>query len=208
MVAGKLCDFKVKLLSVYQRDLPEANDEWAKGLGADSLVDLQSKIKKNLAEEKMFHEEQRLEAEMLEKIVTQANISEIPEILIDNEAHRMVHEFEHSLGEQGLDFADYLKSLKKEEKDIIQEFKPRAVERVKTSLVMREIAETEKIMASPEELKAETEKILEQVRGLPAGKAGNRETEDNIKAEGYQHYLETIIRNRKVVEMLKKEIIK
>lgn len=197
MVAGKICDFKVKLLSVFQRDLPELTDDWAKGLGANGLEDLKLKIKKNLEDEKMFHEEQRWEIEMLNKIVGQAEISEIPEILTENEAHRMVHEFEHSIAEQGLNFNDYLKSLKKEEKDIIEEFKPKALERVKTSLVIKEIAELEKIEASTEELKQETEKILEQIKG-------NREAEDNIKAEGYQQYLQTIIRNRKVVEMLKK----
>lgn len=201
MMAGKICDFKVKLLSVYQRDLPALTDEWAKNLGAESIKDLGFRIKKNLEDEKMFHEEQRLEIEMLNKIVAQTEFSEIPELLIESEAHRMVHEFEYSIAEQGLNFADYLKSLKKEEKDVVQEFKPKALERVKTSLVIKEIAELEKIEANSDELKQETEKILEQVRG-------NREAEDNIKSEGYQQYLQTIIRNRKVVEMLKKKCLK
>ena len=32
--------------------------------------------------------------------------------------------------------------------------------------------------------------------------------EDNIKSEGYQSYLKTIIRNRKIIDLLKKESIK
>ena len=82
-----------------------------------------------------------------------------------------------------------------------EEFKPKAEERVKTSLVLKEIAETEKIEATPDDLQKETEKILEQVKG-------NQEAEANIRGEGYQHYLTTVIRNRKVIEMLKARIVR
>ncbi len=200
MVAGKLCDFKVKLLAVYNRELPELNDEWAKTLGAEKFEDLRSKIRKGMEDEKKFYEEQKIEIEMLKKIVEQTEFSEIPEVLIDNEAHRMLHEFEDNISHQGLNFEDYLKNIKKEKKDLEQEFKPKAIERVKTSLVIKEIAEAEKIEASEEEIKQETEKILAQVKD-------DKKAEENIKSEGYKQYLQTIVRNRKVIEMLKSQII-
>lgn len=196
IVAGKLCDFKVKMLSVYQRDLPEATNEWSKVLGAESIEDLKLRIKKNLLEEKMFHEEQRLEVEMLNKIIEQTEFSEIPDVLIDNEAQRMTHEFEDSIESQGLNFEEYLKNIKKEKKDLEEEFKPKASERVKASLVIKEIADKESITVSDEELQKETEKILAQVKD-------NQEAQNNIKSEGYQQYLKTVVRNRKVIEMLK-----
>lgn len=201
MVAGKLCEFKVKLLSVFNRELPQATDEWSKGLGAENVQDLRLKIRNNLLDEQKFHEEQRVEIELLNQITAKTEFSEIPEVLIQSEAHRMVHEFESSISEQGLKFADYLLNIKKSEHDLEQDFHPKAEERVKTSLVLKEIAETEKIEATPEDLQKETEKILEQVKG-------NAEAEENIKGEGYRHYLTTVIRNRKVIEMLKKETIK
>ncbi|MDP2586230.1 MAG: trigger factor [Candidatus Komeilibacteria bacterium] len=201
MVAGKNCDFKVKLLSVYDRQLPPATDDWAKTLGAKDLNGLTADIKKNLADEQKFHEEQRVETELLNKIVEQAEFSEIPEVLVESEAHRMVHEFSDSITQQGLDFNNYLANIKKAEKDLVEDFKPKAMDRVKTSLVIKEIADAEKIEASPAEIKAETEKILTQV-------AGNQEAADNITSEGYQHYLQTILRNKQVIEMLKKECVK
>ncbi len=200
MVAGKICDFKVKLSAVYQRDLPELTDEWAKELGAASLEDLRAKIKKNLEDEQKFHEEQRLEMELLTKLTEQTEFSGIPEVLIEAEANRMVHEFGDSISQQGLDFSDYLNNIKKSEQTLVAEFRPKALERVKTSLVIREIAEIEKIEASQEELQDETFKILEQIKG-------NREAEENIKGEGYQHYLRTVVRNRKVIERLKQECL-
>ena len=201
MVAGKKCDFKVKLLSVFNRELPEMTDNWAKELGASSLEDLKNKIKENLEAEKKFQEEQRLEMELLEKVVKQVEISEIPENLIQSEAHRMIHEFEDSIIGQGLNFDDYLKNIKKERHDLEKEFRPKAEDRVKTSIVIKEIADSEKVGAGDKEIEEETEKILKQVKG-------NREAEDNIRSEGYKGYLKTIIRNRKVIEMLKQECLK
>ena len=201
MTAGKVCDFKVKMLAIYDRELPEANDDWAKTLGADNVEDLKTKIRKNLADEQMFHEEQRLETEMLNKIVAQAVFSEIPEVLVESEAQRMVQEFSDSITQQGLDFNNYLVNIKKAENDLVADFKPKALDRVKTSLVIKEIADQEKIEVTEADLKAETEKILTQV-------AGNQEAIGNITSEGYQHYLRTVLRNRQVIEMLKKECLK
>ena len=176
-------------------------DNWAKELGASSLEDLKNKIKENLEAEKKFQEEQRLEMELLEKVVKQVEISEIPENLIQSEAHRMIHEFEDSIIGQGLNFDDYLKNIKKERHDLEKEFRPKAEDRVKTSIVIKEIADSEKVGAGDKEIEEETEKILRQVKG-------NRGAEDNIRSEGYKGYLKTIIRNRKVIEMLKQECLK
>jgi len=200
MLSGKMCDFKVKVLSVYERTLPEVNDDWVKTLGASNVTDLKTKIKDNLSQEQSFQIEQKAEMEMLNKIVEQTEFSEIPEVLVENEAHRMVHEFEDSIESQGLSFTDYLASIKKEEKDLTAEFKPKALERVKASLVIKEIADNEKVEAIPEELQKETEQILTQVKDNP-------EAEANIKSEGYQHYLQTVVRNRKVIKILKSIIL-
>jgi len=200
MVAGKICDFKVKLLSVFNRELPELTDEWAKNMGGDKLEDLKKKIKENLTSEQQFHNEQKSEIEMLQKIIEQTKFSEIPDVLIHSESHRMIHEFEDGITNQGINFDDYLKRLNKEKHDLEAEFKPKAIVRVKTSLVIREIAEKEQIEVSDKELLAETEKILSQVKD-------NKEAESNIQSLGYQEYLKTIIRNRKVVEILKQEIV-
>jgi len=198
-VAGKVCDVQVKVLSVFQRELPKVTDDWAKTMGLENVQDLRVKIKKNLEEEKMFHEEQRVELELLKKIVEQTEFAEIPEILIESEAHRMVHEFEDSITRQGLKFDDYLKDIKKEQKDLAEEFKPRALERVKTSLVIKKIAEKENIQTEEKEIEEELKRIESQVE--------SEEAKGNIRTEGYKQYVSTIVRNRKVIEMLKEKII-
>jgi len=201
MVAGKQCDFKIKLLAVYQQDLPQLTDDWAKGLGAESVTDLKSKIRKNLTDEKQSYEDQRTETELLKKIVANCEFSEIPQNLTESETHRMFHEFADSITAQGIVMADYLKSLNKTAEEIQTSFRPKAEERVKTSIVIKEIGDIEKIEVTDEELNKETESILLQVKGNP-------EAEANIKTAGYRQYLKTIVRNKKVLDLLKQECIK
>ncbi|MBU1131544.1 trigger factor [Patescibacteria group bacterium] len=200
MVAGKLCDFKVKMLNVYKRELPEVTDEWAKSVGAENIQNLKSKIKKNLEDEKKFHEEQRAEIEMLKKIIEQTEFSDIPDVLVENEAHRMVHEFADSISQQGLNFDDYLKNINKDKKQLEEEFRPKALERVKTSLIIKEIAEQENILPKDKEIEEELKRIESQI--------DSEEAKRNIRSDGYKQYVTTIVRNRKVIEMLKSLIIR
>lgn len=199
MVADKLCDFKVKMLNVYKRELLEVTDEWVKTVGAENIQDLRSKINKNLGDEKTFHEEQRIEIEMLKKIMEQTEFSDIPDVLVENEAHRMLHEFEDSISQQDLNFDEYLKNIKKEKKELEEEFKPKALERVKISLIIKEIAEKENIKAEDKEIEEELGRIESQV--------DSEEAKRNIRSEGYRQYVGAIVRNRKVIEMLKSQCI-
>ena len=195
MVAGKKCEFKVKVLSVFQRELPEANDEWATTLGAKDLADLKEKIRKNYEDEKTAHEEQRAEMELLNKIVEKSEFTEIPELLIDNEAHRMVHEFADSISYQGINFDDYLKSIKKSHDDLEKDFRPKALERTKVSLIIREISAIEKIQVTDEEINKELDTISSQV--------DSEEAKNNVRSDGYRQYVSSIIRNQKTIEKLK-----
>ena len=103
-------------------------------------------------------EEQRSEGEAIQEIIKSATFTEIPEVLIDSEIHKMIHELEHSVNNQGLDLAGYLKSINKTHEDLHQDFDKQATERVKAALVLRQVAQENKIEASDEEIKAEVEK--------------------------------------------------
>jgi trigger factor len=199
MVAGKKCEFKVKVLAVYKQELPEVNDEWAKAFGAKDLADLKGNISKNYLIEKKNHEEQRVEMELLSKVTTKSEFTEIPEFLIENEAHRMVHEFGDSISYQGINFDDYLKSIKKDHEELEKEFRPKAEERVRTSLVIKQIAEQEKIEVTELEVEAEVNRIVSQL--------DSEEAKNNTKSDGYKQYVRNVIRNQKVIEMLKKQCI-
>jgi FKBP-type peptidyl-prolyl cis-trans isomerase (trigger factor) len=67
----------------------------------------------------------------------------------------MHDEFRSSLAQQGIDEASYLKVVEKSEKDLHDEFRPRAEHRVKVLLVLSKIAEDEGLTVSEDEIEAE-----------------------------------------------------
>ncbi len=201
-LAGKLVEFKVKIKEIYKRELPEVNDEFVKNLGLNSVDQFKENIKKSLFSEKQQNAEQKAELEMLDKIIAKTRFSDIPEILVNNEAQTMMAELEASIAKYGGKFEDYLNHLKKTKNQLTLDMLPDAVKRVKTSLLIREIANTEKIKAEDKEVEQELEKILKQY------KDEKNNIKEKIKSPAYKEYTKNLMNSRKVIRKLKEWNVK
>jgi len=199
-LAGRPVRFKIKINNIYQRELPEVNDLFAQGFGPfQTLAEFKNQIRENMEKELTFQEEERFELEILRQLVEQSEFEEIPEILLEREAEKMLAELEEFVIRQNLKIEDYLAHLKKTTEDLKQEFLPRAEERVKTALAIREVGQQEKIEIDQDELNKEHEKLLSFYKDSP-------EIQERMKTDEYKEYLRNVIINRKVIEWLKKQI--
>jgi trigger factor len=205
---GKKAKFKVKMLAVYQIDLPELNEEFTKGLGLKTVEDLTTHISRNLEMEKQAAAEQKQDVAIVNLLIDKSKFGDLPDVLVNNEAHKMVHELEDNVERQGLKFADYLNHLKKKESDLLLDFAPDAVKRVKTALVIRQLALNEKISASEEEIHAEIDKTLNSYRLNPQYASELVEIEKNIESESSHRYFANLLTNRKVLALLKTTMVK
>ena len=200
-LADKESEFKVKLLAVYQIDLPELDDKFAQTLGQfKTLEEIKNQIKKNIGEEAKIKEEQRLEIEILEKLIEKSKFDDIPDLLVDSEAHKMIHELKDNLTQQGIKFDDYLSNLKKTPDQLKLDFTPQAVKRVKTALITRQIAEQEKIEVYDDEIEKEIELTSKMYPNNP-------EMQKNLESEGFKNYIRNVLTNKKVVALLKKHCV-
>ncbi|HDQ23193.1 MAG TPA: trigger factor [Candidatus Uhrbacteria bacterium] len=195
-LAGKPAKFKVKILGVYKREIPEINDEFAKELGQESLTKLKEQIKHNLEHEEHHKEEEKIERELLEKIIERSEFSEIPDILIDAETKKMIQELESNIAMQGLKFEDYLKHLNKTPDQLKLDFVPQAIKRVKGALLMRQIFFAEKIEIKEAEIDKELEKMKNMYQQNP-------EIIQQLDSPQYRDYVRNMIGNQKVLALLK-----
>jgi len=200
-LAGKMVDFKVKIKEVYERQVADVNDEFAKNLGMKNLEDLKKNIKENIIEEQSQKKREKTEIEIIEKLIKNSKFGDIPEVLINREVEAMMGELEKNVMSQGGKFEDYLASIKKSRGDLMLEFAPGAVKRIKSALIIREIAEKEGIKASEKEAEAEQKKLLEQYKGY-------EKVEEYLKSPGYRDYLLNILTSRKVSEKLREWNVK
>jgi len=197
-LAGKKIDFKVKIKEIFELKLPELNDFFAQNLGNyKNIEELKNQIKNNLLAEKERKTEERFEIKILEEIIKQSEFEEIPDILVEKEIAKMMIEMNGSVKNMlGLEFTDYLNMIKKTEDELKKELVPQAEERIKTALIVREIALKEKISAEKTEIEEEKEKIRKTY-------ADKKNIIDSLETDGFRKYLENIIISRKTIEHLK-----
>jgi len=179
---------------------PEINDEFAKRLGLAIKDELYSKLEENLKNEKQQKEEQRAEIEAVKKVVDAATISELPKKMVHDEVHRLVHEFEHDLAQQGVDLQGYLANAGKKMAELETEFEPRAVERLKTSLVVEELAEQEKLEIDEKEVDAEWNKQKQFYGNQP-------DVLKNVNDPSYRNHLRIRMMRIKAVEFITKKLV-
>lgn len=146
--------FKAKVHSVFEIIKPELDDVFAKKAGATSFTDLQEKLKNNLREEATTRESQRQELALMQELMKKNPLEELPEAMIVDETNRMIDEMAHSVERDGGKFDDYLQSIKKTRDDLKKDFRERGIERIKSALILRSIAEKEALFATQEQVDA------------------------------------------------------
>jgi trigger factor len=206
-IAGKQAKFKVKMLAVYQRELPEVNEDFAKGMGLKSTDDLKSHLRNNLKMEKQNKAKQKQDLEIVNQIIEKSKFDDLPDSLVNAEVEKMMAELKDNVMQQGLNFEDYLNHLKKKESDLKLDFTPDAIKRVKTGLAIRQIAVQENLSASEEEIHAEADRTLQTYQVNPMYAEQLQQIEKNIKSEASHRYFANVIVNRKVMELLRKTMV-
>lgn len=195
-LAGKMVDFKVKIQEIYLREIPVANDEFAKGFNFKSLEEMKEAISKNIISETEYKNGQKAEIEMLEKIVKDSKIGNLPRILVDHESEGMMEEMKSGLEQQGMNFTDYLQHTGKNENEMMLELLPGAIKRVKIAMILREVSIVEKVEASEKE-------IDEKVTELKDRYSKDEEALKTIEGKSYRNYLRNAIVHEKTLSLLK-----
>lgn len=199
-LADEKIHFKVKILKIQKVELPEINDEFIKRIsgGTDKkLEDLKKDIKTALIKQREYEENLRREGEVIKQVTEQAEV-EIPRVLIDDEVEQIKKDLVNKLESQGLQFSRYLEHLGKTEGELKEGFKEEAERRIKVSLVLSKIAETENIKVSDEEAENEIKKTEEEAtkhrdQGIKKSK---------IESEEAKSYIKVILRNKKTIKKL------
>lgn len=196
-LAGKKASFKVKINLVQKINLPEINDEFAKGLGKfENLENLKESIKKGMTTEEEGKAREKFRGELIDQVVEKTTV-EIPEIMIELELDNMINEFKNNITQTGIEFDEYLKNVNTNLEKLKSQWQPMAEKRTKTGLVMREISSQEEIKISDEEI---DKRVNETLKFYP----NEEELRKNMDIEKFKDHMASVIMNEKVFEVLEK----
>lgn len=158
-LAGKDSVFKVKLNEIRVRELPEADDEFAKDVSEfDTLDELKADIKAKLTETKEKAAETDVENKLIDTVIANMK-ADIPEVMYEHAVDNMVHDFEHRLASQGMTLELYMQYTGFTMADFRKQFEEQAQKQVKIRLALEKIVELENIAPTEEELDAEFENM-------------------------------------------------
>ena len=207
-LAGKPALFKVKINDITTKELPKLDDEFASDVSEfDTLDEYKEDLKKQLEEKKVAEGKRAQEDEAIAAIVEDSEMV-IPEAMIQTQCESMVDEFAQRIAQSGLSMDQYLQFSGMTVDKLMEQVRPEAETRIKTSLVLEEIVKAENIEVSDEDVNAEIEKMA-AMYGMEADKLkeymGENEKNSVKRDLGITKAVELIMANVKEKAKAKKK---
>ena len=161
-LAGKPVVFHVKVNEVKVKEVPAVDDEFAKDVSEfDTLKELKADIKKKMIDERTTAAQHAFEDVLMTK-VAEGIKADIPDEMIEMQAHQMLEGFKQQLASQGIPFDQYTKMTGMNEEQIIMDAKDPATNQVKMDLAIRAIIKAEGLEVSDEEVENEMKTVAEK----------------------------------------------
>lgn len=160
-LAGKAAKFEVTVHDVKEKVLPELTDEFVKEFSkeaASTVAEYKEKLKEEIKLEKENLAEKSYSDKVISTAVENAKVS-VPEKLVEQEVNSMFEQFTGNLSRQGLSFDLYEQFTGKGEANLKAEMKSDAENKIKTSFVLGEIAEVEKVEVTEADIDAEVKEL-------------------------------------------------
>ena len=160
-LAGKAARFEVTVHDVKEKVLPELTDEFVKEFSkeaASTVAEYKEKLKEEIKLEKENLAEKSYSDKVISTAVENAKLS-VPEKLVEQEVDSMFEQFTGNLSRQGLSFDLYQQFTGKGEAELKAEMKSDAENKIKTSFVLGEIAEVEKVEVTDADIDAEVKEL-------------------------------------------------
>ena len=160
-LAGKEAKFEVTIHDVKEKVLPELTDEFVKEFSKEAAATVAEYKEKLRGEIKVQKEEAAAKAysdKVISTAVENAKLT-VPTKLIDQEVNSMFEQFAGNLSRQGLSFELYEQFTGKGADELKAEMRSDAENKIKTSFVLGEIAEVEKVEVTDADIDAEVKEL-------------------------------------------------
>lgn len=205
-LAGRPALFKVKINEIKAKEMPELDDEFAQDVSEfDTLAEYKDDILKRLTEQKENEAKRAKEDEAIQQIIDNSEM-EIPEAMLETQCENMINEFAQRISQSGLSMEQYMQFSGMTVEKLKEQVRPEAETRIKSSLVLEQIAKEENIEISEEEMQAELEKMAASY-GMEADKLkeymGDTEKESMKRDIAVTKAVDLIMENAKEVAKAK-----
>lgn len=184
-LAGKEALFVTTIKELREYKPAEINDELAKSAGAKDLADLKKKIEERILQDYDATARIKLKRDLLDALDKEYKF-EIPQKLIDAEYEAIEKQYKHAKEHGHLDEEE----KKRDEKDVLAEYKEIALRRVKLGLLLSEIGSNAKVTLTADDI---NKAIANEARRYPGQEqmvydyyVRNKEAVEALRAPAYE----------------------
>lgn len=161
-LAGKDAVFEVAVKEVQQRILSEMDDEFAKDVSEfDTLEELKKDIEEKLDKEAKDAAQSDFATKAVEKALEDAEM-ELADSMVSFRQDQLLENFAMQVRRSGLELDQYMQFAGTTVEEFRETLKERAINELKTELVLEAIADAEGMTVEDGDMDAEYEKLAEQ----------------------------------------------
>lgn len=190
-LAGKNISIEAKIKSVKRKSVPAIDDNLAKSVGMNDLNDLKEESRKTVISMKENDAKQLMVDDII-SILLKSNNFELPEGLVNDSKEDSLQNRRVSLISEGLSEEEVQKIIEKEE----QGAHDKIVEYLKTTFVLENIANKEKIYATEDDVTRRIEEIASRRGVWP------NELREYFESQNMMLLLRINLRKEKVLDFL------
>jgi len=154
ILAGKTVTFKIKVIEIKEKELPELNDDFAKDLGAENLEDLKIKVKESMKAEEKRRQDMDIERQIIEYLL-EKNKFEVPQSLIAEQKKSLIGRMKNYLKNQGLS-REY---VEEQIESRHEKFKEEAKKNLRLSYILNAVYAKENLAVTEADIETEKNKI-------------------------------------------------
>lgn len=161
---GQAVVFEVTLKKVQQVTVPKLDDAMAAKVGPfESLKELTDDIERELVAQNERQADEKFKDDLLGALVKASKVP-VPDVLVDDQIRSVEQDFQQNLMYRGMSAEQYIEQMGYKDEDELseKEFKPAAVRRVQSGLVLAELSKVDNIEVTRDELDARHAEMLAQ----------------------------------------------
>ena len=191
---GKEAKYEIEIVQVKEKFLPELDDAFAKGFGAESMDKLREGVENDLKNELEYSLKKSIRNQCVDKLLSAVNC-DLPETIVNEATRAAVHNIVQENHQRGVG-----KDIIEENKDrIYANAKADAEVRVRANYILSRIAEKEGIKVTDQELSRQIAAIAAQQKIKPQKLA------QQLKDNGTLYQVQEEIMNGKVIDLLEEK---
>lgn len=165
--AGKQGVFNVEIHEIKEKVLPTVDDEFAKGVGFDSVTEMRDDMRRRIDGNKAAGRMRTIERAIRELIEGRL-VGEVPPALVQDRKDSMLEEFQESIGKQGYSIDEYLEQTGMNEAELEIDMATEATSRIREEFALEALFRTAGLELTDQDYEDAVAGIASQEKVSPA----------------------------------------